>query len=122
MIPRSRPAGSRLELNRRRNSTRKDRQIDHVGRGGRAMSRDRTALTALVIFLSCLLAESARSQTTGAIGGRVTDSSGGALPGAAVEARSASLQGVRSATTDGRGGYRILALPPGTYTVKASLP
>jgi outer membrane receptor protein involved in Fe transport len=87
------------------------------------MSRDRAAvLTALVIFLCCLLAESARSQTTGAIEGRVTDSSGGALPGAAVEARSASLQGVRSATTDGRGGYRILALPPGTYTVKASLP
>lgn len=71
--------------------------------------------------LCCLCAESGLSQTTGTIQGTVTDASGAVLPGASVEGRSATLQGVRSATTDGRGGYRFPAVPPGTYTVKASL-
>jgi hypothetical protein len=85
------------------------------------MTRDRALLAAFATLLVCLPAEPAFSQTTGAIQGTVTDSSGAVLPGAAIEARSANLQGVRSATTDSRGGYRFPALPPGTYTVKTSL-
>ncbi|HEY3171980.1 MAG TPA: carboxypeptidase-like regulatory domain-containing protein, partial [Thermoanaerobaculia bacterium] len=84
------------------------------------MTRDRVLL-AVFATLSILVAQPAVPQTTGAIQGTVTDSSAAVLPGAAVEARSASLQGVRSATTDSRGGYRLPALPPGTYTVKAFL-
>jgi hypothetical protein len=84
------------------------------------MKRNRVLLAALAtLCFSCT--ESVLSQTTGTIEGTVTDSSGSVLPGVSVEARSASLQGVRSATTDGRGGYRFPAVPPGTYTVKASL-
>jgi hypothetical protein len=85
------------------------------------MTRNRALLAAFTALLFCVSAKSALAQTTGAIQGTVTDSSGGVLPGAAVEARSATLQGVRSAATDNRGGYRFPALPPGTYTVKASL-
>jgi hypothetical protein len=85
------------------------------------MTRDRALLAAFAALLFCFSAESALSQTTGAIQGTVTDSSGAVLPGVAVEARSAHLQGIRSATTDGRGGYRFPALPPGTYVVKATL-
>ncbi|HEU5248901.1 MAG TPA: TonB-dependent receptor [Thermoanaerobaculia bacterium] len=85
------------------------------------MSGHRGLLAVLATVLCCLFAESALSQTTGAIQGTVTDSSGAALRDAGVEARSASLQGVRIATTDSRGGYRFPALPPGTYTVKATL-
>lgn len=85
------------------------------------MTRDRALIATFATLLFCLLAESALSQTTGVIQGTVTDSSDAVLPGAAVEARSANLQGVRTATTDGRGGYRFPALPPGTYTVKSSL-
>jgi len=84
------------------------------------MKRTLALLAALATF--CVLSpESAHSQTTGTIEGTVTDSSGAVLPGVSVEARSANLQGVRSGTTDGSGGYRFPAVPPGTYTVKASL-
>jgi hypothetical protein len=85
------------------------------------MVRDRSLLAAFATLFLCLPAAPAFSQTTGAIQGTVTDSSGAVLPRAIVEARSASLQGVRSATTDSRGGYRFPAVPPGTYTVKGSL-
>jgi hypothetical protein len=85
------------------------------------MTRNRALLAAFATLLIYVPADPAVSQTTGAIQGTVTDSSGAVLPGAAVEARSASLQGVRSATTDSRGSYRFPSLPPGTYTVKASL-
>ncbi|MGH9369297.1 MAG: TonB-dependent receptor, partial [Thermoanaerobaculia bacterium] len=61
------------------------------------------------------------AQTTGDLVGRVTDEQGGALPGVAVEARSAALQGTRTVVTDASGGYRIVVLPPGAYTVSATL-
>ncbi len=86
------------------------------------MTRNRAPflLSTLVLFLAS--GPLALSQTTGAIQGTVTDASGGVLQGASVEARSANLQGIRSATTGSRGDFRLPALPPGTYTVKASLP
>ena len=84
------------------------------------MKRNRGPLAAFAT-LFFLAAESVLSQTTGTIDGTVTDASGAVLSGVSVEARSVSLQGVRGATTDGRGGYRFPAVPPGTYTVKASL-
>tara|TARA_B100001123_G_scaffold449080_1_gene612881 strand:- start:27537 stop:30554 length:3018 start_codon:yes stop_codon:yes gene_type:complete len=57
------------------------------------------------------------------IGGTVTDSTGGVLPGVTVEARSPALiEGVRSAVTDGNGNYLIVALETGDYEVTYSLP
>lgn len=48
--------------------------------------------------------------------GTITDPSGSALPGASVVlANEAKLQ--RNTVTDAQGGYRLLALPPGTYTL-----
>jgi hypothetical protein len=45
------------------------------------------------------------------------------LPGVTVEATSAALtEKVRSVITDGTGQYRIVALPPGTYSLTYSLP
>ncbi|MGH9363699.1 MAG: TonB-dependent receptor [Thermoanaerobaculia bacterium] len=61
------------------------------------------------------------SQTTGAVEGRITESSEASLAGARVEARSPSLQGTRTATAAKDGSYRLPGLPPGTYTVRASL-
>ena len=56
------------------------------------------------------------------IGGTVTDSTGGALPGVTVEARSPALiEQVRTVVTDGSGNYRIVALVPGAYTVRFTL-
>jgi len=73
-------------------------------------------------FVACgLAANVAYSQTTGEIAGTVTDNNNSPLPGAAVEARSTALQGTRSSVTDAAGRFRFAALPPGLYTVTASL-
>jgi outer membrane receptor protein involved in Fe transport len=74
----------------------------------------------LALALQCLAA-AARAQTTGNIEGLVTDPSGAALPGAAIEATSPTLQGTRTAVTENDGRFRIPGVPPGTYKVKASL-
>jgi hypothetical protein len=75
----------------------------------------------LFLFLAALAAGSAVAQTTGDLDGSVTDQNGGPLPGAAVELKSPSLQGVRTAVTDGAGRYRFPALAPGVYTVTGKL-
>ncbi|HKE87790.1 MAG TPA: TonB-dependent receptor [Vicinamibacterales bacterium] len=56
------------------------------------------------------------------IAGIVKDSSGAVLPGVTVEATSPSLtEKVRTVLTDSTGQYRIITLPPGSYTVTFSL-
>src|SRR6187397_2112324 len=79
----------------------------------------RFLLAASLILVA--LASPAIAQTTGEIVGRVTDEQGGALPGVTVEARGPALQGSRSAVTDTTGAYRLPLLPPGTYTLTATL-
>ena len=69
----------------------------------------------LVLFL---MAFNAIAQTTGGLTGQATDSSGAALPGVTVEARSPALQGVRTDITDALGNFRFLLLPPGSYEVR----
>ena len=57
------------------------------------------------------------------IGGTVTDSTGGVLPGVTVEVRSPDIiEQVRTAVTDGNGQYLVVALEAGTYSVTYSLP
>jgi len=51
----------------------------------------------------------------------VKDSSGGALPGATVEAASPNLQGTRAVVSGRDGTYRLPGLPPGIYKIKAGL-
>ncbi len=63
----------------------------------------------------------AAQETRGSIEGVVRDASGAVLPGVTVEARSPSLVGVQSTTSDGDGVYRFPALSPGIYEVTASL-
>ena len=57
------------------------------------------------------------------IGGTVSDTTGGVLPGVTVEARSPDIiEQVRTTVTDGSGQYLIVALEPGTYSVTYTLP
>ena len=81
------------------------------------MMRKSFILAALALVL---LPSAAAAQQ---IGGTVSDSTGGVLPGVTVEARSdALIEGVRSAITDGNGQYLIVALEVGDYDVTYSLP
>ena len=77
----------------------------------------------LVVLTAVLLAPAAASHAQATIAGVVKDASGAVLPGVTVEAASPALtEKVRSVVTDGTGQYRIVALPPGTYTVTFTLP
>jgi len=72
----------------------------------------------LVLFVGSLAAQ----RPIGRIIGEVKDDEGTPLPGVTVEAASPKLVGKSSVITDENGIYRLLALPPGTYTIKYSLP
>ncbi|MDQ2869293.1 MAG: carboxypeptidase-like regulatory domain-containing protein, partial [Acidobacteriota bacterium] len=57
--------------------------------------------------------------TTGSVYGRVTDETGGVLPGVTV-----TLAGVgapRTTTTGPQGDFRFVNLSPGTYSLKSEL-
>src|SRR5437899_4347590 len=59
--------------------------------------------------------------SVGAIEGTVLDANGAPLPGVTVEAKSPSLQGTRVTVTDNGGRFRFPALPPGVYSLTATL-
>ena len=75
----------------------------------------------LVAVVTLLLPSSASAQAS--IAGSTRDTSGAALPGVTVEATSPALiEKVRTAVSDERGLFRIVNLPPGTYSVTFALP
>jgi hypothetical protein len=77
-----------------------------------------------LIFLALLIAALptfALAQAGGAtaeLKGRITDPNGAVVAGAAITATDAVKGISRTATSDQRGEYRLLSLPPGTYEVK----
>src|SRR5688572_16939515 len=74
----------------------------------------------LLLFASIVIPVAAQAQAT--IAGTVRDASGAVLPGVSVEASSPTLiEKVRTAVTDGTGQYRLINLPPGSYTLTMSL-
>jgi hypothetical protein len=77
-------------------------------------------------FFACLLAltfsGAATAQTgQGGLRGYVKDEQGGALPGVTVTATSPALIKPTITVSDAEGSYRLVNLPPGTYTVTAEL-
>src|SRR5262245_601237 len=77
----------------------------------------------LCLIVACLVAGSSPAWAQATLAGLVRDASGAVLPGANVEASSATLiEKVRTAVTDGTRRYHIEALQPGTYTVTFTLP
>ena len=78
---------------------------------------------ALLLVIGILaLPGSSFAQVLGSVAGIVKDGSGAVLPGVTVEAASPALiEKVRTAVTDGAGQYRIINLPPGTYSMTFSL-
>jgi hypothetical protein len=81
--------------------------------------RQRTPWLAAALLL---LASHAAAQTNvGQISGRVTDASGGALPGATVTVKSEQTGLTQTAVADTEGGYTFPSLPAGSYTVHVEL-
>ena len=72
-------------------------------------------------LLLAVVAHASAQQTTGEILGRVTDTSGGVLPGVTVVLKSNGVAGTQTAVTSGEGLYRFPVLPPGNYDLEYSL-
>src|ERR1700747_3150307 len=72
-----------------------------------------------VIFAVCALSAFAQVDR-GAIVGRVVDASGAVVPRAAVTVTNKATGVVVTTTTNDTGEYQVLALIPGTYSVRVS--
>ncbi len=59
-------------------------------------------------------------EATGTISGVITDSTGAAIPGAAVEVQNTQTNFTRRTETDARGEYNVPALQPGLYNVSVT--
>ncbi len=70
-------------------------------------------------MLSILVASRASGQTMAALQGRVSDSSGAALPGASVTARDVATRLTSTGHADAAGRYHLPAITAGTYQVTA---
>ena len=95
--------------------------IENVAVPTGTQSRVRWIWAALVTLLTCMTAQSLRAQSdTGAITGTVTDASGAVVQGVSITATN-SANGLKlSAVTGSNGGFNILAVPRGDYTVETS--
>ena len=77
----------------------------------------RSKLLVLLLLCACVAPGTAFAQQTGVIAGKVVGTDNLVIPGVTVEARSAVMPSARVAATSGTGEYRLIALPPGDYTV-----
>jgi len=90
------------------------------------MNRWGITVVALAVAAVCsapfAYAQGGGASTTGVIQGRVSDTSGGVLPGVTVTATSPAMMGTQVQVTGESGQYRFPAVPPGTYTLTFELP
>jgi hypothetical protein len=84
------------------------------------MIRSITAFTFAVAWL-LLLDAAPRAQGTAQLNGRVTDESGGVLPGVTVTATQTNTGFIRSTVTDETGNWLMPNLPIGPYRLEAAL-
>ena len=82
----------------------------------------RKTLAVGLFAVATLLIFPLAARAQGSIAGSVKDPSGATLPGVTVEASSdALIEKTRTVVTDTAGNYRIVDLPPGTYSVVFTL-
>src|SRR5260370_31266060 len=77
----------------------------------------RVVLVMLFIFSRASTAHSQNAQITGV----AKDQSGGVMPGVTMTAKNLATGLTRYEVTDGTGNFRLVALPPGTYTTTAEI-
>src|SRR5947208_2493927 len=90
-------------------------------KGDNDMLHIRAILGFLLLALPAVPLTARAQATTGTISGTVTDESKAVLPGVTVVVRNTETGATRALTTDARGGFRALNLPPGIYTATAEL-
>jgi hypothetical protein len=87
----------------------------------RVRSRAWRICAGLVLATAVLPAMADAQDFRGAIGGRVTDESGGVLPGVTVTVTNSATNVTSNTVTNETGTYSLLYLQPGTYAVTAEL-
>jgi len=81
----------------------------------------RASIVALLFALIAAALPAAAQTTNGVISGIVTDAQGGVLPGVTVTGRNIETGITRMVVTESDGRYRLAALPPGRYEIRAEL-
>jgi hypothetical protein len=77
----------------------------------------RFCITALALIALFALSAMAQSTVTGAISGTVSNPNKEVVAGATITAKNNGTNKEATATTDDNGGYKLVNLEPGTYTV-----
>ncbi len=81
---------------------------------------NRLLQVALAVFFALVVAAVRMpAQTFGQITGQITDSSGAAVPDAAITLRNVATDAIRQTVSTASGDYSFPSLPPGTYNVQA---
>jgi outer membrane receptor protein involved in Fe transport len=80
----------------------------------------RFGFASFMLVALCALSAMAQSGVTGAINGTVTNPNKEVVAGATVSAKNNGTNKEASATTDDNGGFKIVSLDPGVYTVSIS--
>ena len=86
----------------------------------RGRSQTLFLLSLAVLLLWCLCAPICTAQVSAKLSGLITDQSDAALPGATVTVKNLDTGISRTTRTDQNGRYRLFALPPGQYEVRAT--
>ena len=84
-------------------------------------SLSKSLCVVLLILANCAFLTAQNVVLTGALGGRVTDSSGAVLPGASVVVRNLATGVEQTSTTNRAGLYRFPAVMPGSYSITAGV-
>ncbi len=82
------------------------------------MDMKKTALLVVAFLLLCSASAFAQSKTTAEVTGKVKDPTGSFVPNARITATNTVTGLVREVSTDEKGEYRLLSLPPGIYDIK----
>src|SRR5579872_176063 len=85
------------------------------------MRRSLSLAVLLVLSMASLGLSQTVSSTTGAIDGKVADTSNAVLPGVTITIASPAMMGTRDSVTTETATYRFTALTPGDYTVTFEL-
>jgi hypothetical protein len=75
----------------------------------------------VVVWCSVVTSAAAQTAVEGSIRGHIRDQQEAVLPGVTITATSPTVAQTLTATSDAEGGYRLVNVPPGEYTITAEL-